>query len=230
MDAKKANAERKPKAMPDSSPAAPSNWPLVQEALQQSSAPVPVGVTICTWAAGRVQPPGELSFTYEPPALPQGLLGPALGASGAPGPLGAAPSPLAAPPDAAAPTEADLLALAVPVPLVCHASNAVRCLGEPLDAEWWRGRQWSVTRFGLEARDGLYAIPVDALAHGAGADRSWAEHMAEKGWVDQGDFVTAWIVALALHGLLPDTTADLPKRRAHDATGWQKWVRMVMSK
>lgn len=223
MDAKKADVAPKP----ESTPAAPSNWPLVQEALLgRPLMRVPEGVTIYGPA------PGRLPAGYEGQQSQQGVLGAMAGQHGflgTPGPLGAAPSPLAAEPDAA-PTEADLLALAAPAPLVCHATNAVRCLGEPLDAEWWRGRQWSVTRFGLEARDGLYAIPVDALAHGAGADRSWPEHMAEKGWVDQPDFVTAWIVALALHGLLADNGADMPKRRAHDGTGWQKWVRMVMSK
>lgn len=86
-------------------------------------------------------------------------------------------------------------------PFVENARNEVHLRGEPLATEWWRGRQWSVTEFGLERRDGLYAIPAECLD---GIGRSWPQHMAEKRDIDQTDFITAWIVALALHGILPD--------------------------
>ena len=86
-------------------------------------------------------------------------------------------------------------------PFVGYAQNEIPIRGAPLAVEWWRGRQWSVTEFGLERRDGLYAIPAECLD---GIGRSWPQHMAEKRDIDQTDFITAWIVALALHGILPD--------------------------
>ncbi len=53
--------------------------------------------------------------------------------------------------------------------------DAVPCLGEPLHPILWHGRQWAVTTFGIEARDGTYAISKDRLD-----DPYWPTHMAEK--------------------------------------------------
>ena len=36
--------------------------------------------------------------------------------------------------------------------------EAVANRGEPLSEIWWQGRQWTVTSYGLEARDGRYHI------------------------------------------------------------------------
>ena len=63
----------------------------------------------------------------------------------------------------------------------------------------WQGREWCVTSYGVEKRDGTYYIPKSDFF--AGGDKwSWPEHLAEKGWPDVEDFVTAWMVALMLHG------------------------------
>lgn len=71
--------------------------------------------------------------------------------------------------------------------------------GETLSAVWWRGRQWAVTEHGIEALDGTYAIGAETLTLDLSA-HSWPQHMAEKRWVDNEEFATAWLVALALHG------------------------------
>lgn len=75
--------------------------------------------------------------------------------------------------------------------------------GDPLHEVWWQGRQWAVTSYGLECRDGRYAIEAKRLGD-EWSDRpgvpSWPRHMLGKAWVDVADFVTAFVVALALHG------------------------------
>lgn len=82
-------------------------------------------------------------------------------------------------------------------PIVMEAAP-VRCRGEALDKVWWQGRQWAVTEFGIEARDGTYTIKADRLAENFG--HAWPAHVCEKMWVDQEDFCTAWLVAIAMHG------------------------------
>ena len=47
----------------------------------------------------------------------------------------------------------------------------------------WTGKQWAVTSYGIETRDGKYPIAggrvwEETQGHG------WIEHMSEKGWVD----------------------------------------------
>ena len=53
----------------------------------------------------------------------------------------------------------------------------------------WQGRQWAVTTYGVEARDGTYAI--EAVALWDTEDGGWVWHMAGKGWVDLDDFAEA---------------------------------------
>jgi hypothetical protein len=75
----------------------------------------------------------------------------------------------------------------------------VKCRGEPLDPVWWQARQWAVTSFGIEARDGTYTIAADRLAENI--DRwGWPAQVTHKTWVDPDDFITAWLVAIAMHG------------------------------
>jgi hypothetical protein len=73
----------------------------------------------------------------------------------------------------------------------------VRRQGDELHP-WWIGRQWAVTAFGIEARDGTYAIGADRLLEDL-PDYSLLDHMGGKEWVDLEDFVTAFLVACALH-------------------------------
>jgi hypothetical protein len=45
------------------------------------------------------------------------------------------------------------------VPPQYEAGNPVRCRGEELSSPiYWQGRQWAVTAFGIECRDGTYVI------------------------------------------------------------------------
>ena len=76
--------------------------------------------------------------------------------------------------------------------------------GTPLHAIWWRGRQWAVTNYGVEALDGTYAIEARRLTEGLGAiaPRVWlCEQVACEEWVDVDDLATAWLVAMTLHGI-----------------------------
>jgi hypothetical protein len=76
-----------------------------------------------------------------------------------------------------------------------QARTNVRVRGERLSKPiLWQGRQWAVTGYGVEARDGCYAVPRRNLwdndfRHG------WIMHMAEKNWVDLADFTEALRVA-----------------------------------
>jgi hypothetical protein len=77
------------------------------------------------------------------------------------------------------------------------SKDEVRVTGEALaQPVFWTGRQWAVTKFGIEARDGKYPIAgsrawEDSNGHG------WLEHMAEKDWVDIHDFTEALRLARA---------------------------------
>jgi hypothetical protein len=77
---------------------------------------------------------------------------------------------------------------------VRYVDQSVKVRGEPLDEIWWSGRQWAVTAFGIEALDGTYVIEKDRLLEKLSV-LSWAEHVGNKLWVDDDDFVTARLVA-----------------------------------
>jgi len=79
-----------------------------------------------------------------------------------------------------------------------EASNRVTCTGHALHPVIWCGRQWAVTEYGLEARDGRYAVEIRQLRVTERGDRAhWAKHLAAKPWVDKADAICA-IVALNL--------------------------------
>lgn len=62
----------------------------------------------------------------------------------------------------------------------------------------WRGRQWAVTEFGLEALDGSYPIAAGRL-HESHSGSTWVAQVGSKTWVDRADFATAFMVAIVLH-------------------------------
>jgi len=82
--------------------------------------------------------------------------------------------------------------------LMDRAEVTVR--GDPLSDLWWQGRQWAVTSFGLERRDGTYYIDAHRLAENIDTV-GWPLHMTRKAWLDDEDFMTAWCIALAMHGI-----------------------------
>jgi hypothetical protein len=56
---------------------------------------------------------------------------------------------------------------------------------------YWRGRQWAVTSYGIEALDGTYHIAKGREWQDEDRGYGWVHHMEEKEWVDLGDFTEA---------------------------------------
>ena len=87
-------------------------------------------------------------------------------------------------------------------PFPDQASTVVRCRGQRLSYPiYWRGRQWAVTRYGVECRDGFYCIEISRIWEDEFNSQlyGWVEHMAcTKDWVDVGDFVEALRLARSL--------------------------------
>jgi hypothetical protein len=74
-------------------------------------------------------------------------------------------------------------------------SSEVLNLGEPLNTPvFWQGEQWAVTPYGVECRNGLYAIDADRLWQNE-QSFGWVRHMATKEWVNLPDFAEALRVA-----------------------------------
>jgi hypothetical protein len=81
-----------------------------------------------------------------------------------------------------------------------YDSTPVRLRAEKLDRVLWQGRQWAVTDYGLECRDGTYCFEAARIAEHADT-YGWPLHITQKNWADSDDFCTAWLVAIALHGI-----------------------------
>lgn len=85
-------------------------------------------------------------------------------------------------------------------PPLYHNTDPVRRRGERLHRILWQGRQWSVTTFGVEARDGTYPVAKDRLWDNEDTrDGGWICHMGEKSWVDIFDFAEALRIARHIH-------------------------------
>ena len=80
-----------------------------------------------------------------------------------------------------------------------EATNEVICRGDPLSRELWRGYQWSVTTYGLQARSGLYSIARCRLWEDEDGQHGWVRHMATKRSTDIVDFSEGLRVARHLH-------------------------------
>lgn len=78
--------------------------------------------------------------------------------------------------------------------------NEVQNLGEELEVIWWQGKQWSVTEYGLECRDGCYHLAANQLTDNWDGSPDLPRHMGGKEWCDIDDFCTAFTIALVLHG------------------------------
>jgi hypothetical protein len=83
--------------------------------------------------------------------------------------------------------------------MIAYDKSEVRNRGEGLSEIWWQGRQWAVTSYGLESRNGRYVIERDRLLQDADT-YGWVAHVGKKSWVDTDDFATAYLVAVAMHG------------------------------
>lgn len=84
-------------------------------------------------------------------------------------------------------------ALQTAEPPAYESKAEVRVTGEQIDEPiYWKGRQWAVTRYGIEARDGTYPIAGDRVwEDDYGNGHGWIKHMSDKEWVDLPDFVEA---------------------------------------
>ena len=95
---------------------------------------------------------------------------------------------------------------AIPVPKLKYPividDTPVKVCGDAPQKIWWQGKQWAVTEYGIECRDGTYAIPAKKLTYDldSGSNHGWVEQMRSKDWVDMDDFRTAYFVALSMHG------------------------------
>lgn len=92
------------------------------------------------------------------------------------------------------PTAADV-ARCIPIK---SSRTEVAVRGQALDAVLWAGEQWAVTTFGIEARDGTYAIDAGRLREDE-PGYSWQRHMSEKTWVNHREFQVAFAIACWVH-------------------------------
>jgi hypothetical protein len=109
---------------------------------------------------------------------------------------------------------------------VIYADNAVPG-ADSLHPILWQGREWAVTTYGVERRDGSYPIEASRLCkdHDGGAvaedgtpvPYTLIGHIGEKGW-DLADFATAFFVACAMHGV---RLSPAEVEMLHDQYGWR---------
>ena len=96
-------------------------------------------------------------------------------------------------------TELTELARSLAAPPGKQSRNQVHVRGEELAQPiHWQGKQWAVTGYGVERRDGTYVIERHRLWQFE-PKGSWVEHMAKKSWVDLPDFAEALRVARKVH-------------------------------
>ncbi len=92
---------------------------------------------------------------------------------------------------------------------IVYSDTEVRNRADELSPILWQGRQWAVTEYGIERRDGTYVIEKSRLDESrADGAVDWLAHMGEKTWVDAEDFATAYFVALTLHGIQHSFTPE----------------------
>lgn len=96
--------------------------------------------------------------------------------------------------------------------VLCRQStNHVLVRGEKLDPILWQGKQWAVTTYGLECRDGTYHVKAGKHFSEFGEaywsknqyDREsifvgWFKHLSGKSWVDHDDVDSALQAMLVL--------------------------------
>lgn len=85
---------------------------------------------------------------------------------------------------------------------IIHDCNEVYHRGEDLDPIIWQGRTWCVTSYGVEKRDGTYAIAAaDVVDEGARGYFRMVCHMYQKKDVDIDNLRTALLILCVLHGV-----------------------------
>ena len=77
-----------------------------------------------------------------------------------------------------------------------EAGNDVEVAGESLTKPiYWQGRQWAVTPYGVECRNGNYHIEAERIWENDDEYGGWVMHMRTKDWVDLEDFAEALRIA-----------------------------------
>jgi hypothetical protein len=80
-------------------------------------------------------------------------------------------------------------------PPSAESTNSVRVTGEALSEPiYWTGKEWAVTSFGVEARDGTYPIAKERIWENENV-HGWVRQIAEKEWRDVDDFAEALRIA-----------------------------------
>lgn len=72
-----------------------------------------------------------------------------------------------------------------------QSTNVVKICGVNLSPVLWQGKQWAVTEYGLEKRDGTYHVDSEWFFKNDKDDYSWFMHMRNKSWCDMDDFEDA---------------------------------------
>ena len=79
-----------------------------------------------------------------------------------------------------------------------HCRDRIKSRGDALVKPIsWTGRQWAVTAYGIQCRDGRYSIARERLWESE-QEHGWVAHMSEKNWIDLRDFAEALRVARRL--------------------------------
>ena len=72
-----------------------------------------------------------------------------------------------------------------------QSNNSVACKGQPLDLVLWQGEQWAVTTYGLERRNGKYALSCKEFFRGMKSKQEifvfWFIHFSRKNWCNEDD-------------------------------------------
>ena len=101
--------------------------------------------------------------------------------------------------------------------------NEVKCSGEKLSAVLWQGRQWAVTDYGLECRNGHYYVEAQNFRKSEAAKGwrehgyNWARHIGQKSWCDIDDLedaLTAFNILFDEHG--KRTCVPAPSIQSHE--------------
>lgn len=81
----------------------------------------------------------------------------------------------------------------------------------------WRGRQWAVTGYGIEALDGMYHVSATAIWPGPDGTLPWLEALCRRYGTDRGDLDAALKVARTIWSA-PDALSSLTHDICPDGT------------
>ncbi|MGU3402382.1 hypothetical protein [Methylobacterium brachiatum] len=68
-------------------------------------------------------------------------------------------------------------------------------LAEPVH---WRGRQWAVTGYGIEALDGRYHVPFSEISEASRGRLAWFDALCRRYGTDRDDLAAALKMAQAI--------------------------------